>query len=269
MSSQPPGDVGGCAGPTRSAPLGPLSVNARVVCRSRCVSPATSGRRDRHARPLSQMRALKLKRLISDFPKAAQLETQQRPESRPASPAPMPTRPGPAQPPEHGSAGPGLQLLPAQPPPPPQGKQGAVHSPYTLSHRDQAFGSPRHPLSRQNFSTAPPPTTCCAARPGSRPANGGTSVTCTTPWTHRGTKACSAELPGTSPAPRLPSPRAACTPGHQEAWRLRGRQTGHRDTRSWWETGGGGGSGPCSRRGGLRLSTPFTGLCPTSLAGSQ
>lgn len=80
-------------------------------------------------RPLSQMRTLKPKRLVSDFPKAVQLETQQRLEPRPVSPASVHARPGPARPPEDGSARLGLQFLPAQPLPPPQGKWGAVRSP--------------------------------------------------------------------------------------------------------------------------------------------
>lgn len=146
----------------------------------------------------------------------------------------MPTRPGPAQPPEHGSAGPGLQLLPAQPPPPPQGKQGAVHSPYTLSHRDQAFGSPRHPLSRQNFSTAPPPP--LAVRPGQGPAL--LMVGPASPAPRRGHTEARRPAAQSSPAPRLPP---ASLPPEQPAPQVTRKPGGCEGGRRGTETHGAGG----------------------------
>lgn len=222
---------------------------------------------------LSQMRTLKPKRLVSDFPKAVQLETQQRLEPRPVSPASVHARPGPAPRRRLRKAGPAVPTRTA--PAAPAWQVGRSPQPVDpVASGPGLWLSTHGPHSADGTSRQPPGlcafphmATLAAARPGSRRANGGTSLTCTTPRDHGGTEAPQHGAPGhLACPPEQPSPQVARNPGGCGGG---GQGTEmHRDARRCTEAGH---RGPalCSRRGGLSLSAPFAGLCSTSLARSQ
>lgn len=175
-----------------------------------CVSPVASGRRDRHSRPFSQMRLLKLRRLKRDFPKDSQLATQQRPEPRPVSPASMPARPGPAARRRLHEAGPAAPTSTA--PATPAGQVGrsppSVHPVasgpglcLTTAHTQQTEFLDGH--SRLCASPNMATLACGQAR---LPLcyDGGTGFTCSTPWDHGGREALQHRAPGAPGPSSLP-----------------------------------------------------------------